>query len=297
MALPGPATVAGRTPCGLGTIESERVVLRPRSGTFYSVDVLNPDVVRFRDRYFLFFSGNSVRHDAGVWQTGLATSRSPGGPYSVEQRVSANFYNGGTATVAGRLIHGANVNGRREPFLFTSRNGRRWRVIGRMPTPTGPSWRFLQSDLYLRARGRGVDVYFAGRPAAEGADLGVARYVSGRWRNVSIILKRDLRRWDGADLGEPAVFGVGGRRYMLYVGMAERTLQAGRLAYQAGRRWLPCSDRPLIPIGGQFAPKNAIDPEPLVVGDRLFLFYGAGRTDSQGGNMNGRIVVRTYRLP
>ena len=294
-----PAAVPARdlSGCNFGAPLTEQVVLRPRTGTFYSVDVLNPDVVRFRGEYLLFFSGNSARIDAGEWRTGLAASPSPKGPFLVDRRVRKSFFNGGTVVKRGSLLHAANVPGRREAILFKSASGRAWREAGAMPAPQEPSWRFWPSDLYLRSRGLGLDAWFAGRPAPEGADIGFARYESGRWSGFARVLRRDPANWDGADLGEPAVFRVGGRAYMLYVGQggAGRSRQIG-LARREPGGWRRCSDRPFIPIGGR-ARLNAIDPEPLVLGKRLYVYYGAGQTASQGGNMSGVILLRTYRLP
>ena len=42
---------------------------------------------------------------------------------------------------------------------------------------------------------------------------------------------------------------------------------------------------------------NVIDPEPLVIGKRLYVYFGGGKTSSLGGNMSGVILLRTYRLP
>jgi hypothetical protein len=48
--------------CSLGTQLGEgRQLLAPRPLTFYSVDILNPDMVVFHGRYFMYFSWND-RH-------------------------------------------------------------------------------------------------------------------------------------------------------------------------------------------------------------------------------------------
>ena len=229
-------------------------MLKPRGGTFYSVDVLNPDVVRYRRKFLLFFSGNRSETNAGDWRTGVAAAVRPEGPYRVDPTLSARFYNGGTALLNGRLFHAANVPGRREPVLYTSLSGRRWREVSAMPAPDAPSWRFWQSDLYLQPRGAGLDAYFAGRPGPSGADLGSVRYENGRWGNVKQALHRDGHGWDAEDLGEPAVFRAGGRRFMLYGGF---TFPGDRrhigLARWTRRGWVRCGSGPFITSGGRYS--------------------------------------------
>jgi hypothetical protein len=276
----------------------EKVVLRPRAGTFYSVDVLNPDVIRYRGKFLLFFSGNSSETNAGDWRTGVAVAGRPEGPYRIDRRFRARFYNGGTALLGRRLVHAANVPGRREPVLYTSLSGRRWREVSAMPVSDAPSWRFWQSDLYLRPRGAGVDAYFAGRPGPSGADLGSVHYEKGRWGNFTRALQRDRQGWDAEDLGEPAVFRAGGTMYMLYGGF---TFPGDRrhigLARWTPNGWVRCGDQPLIAAGGRYSRMNAIDPEPLVIGKRLYVYLGGGQRSSLGGNMGGVILLKTYRLP
>jgi hypothetical protein len=287
-----------RNPCSFGKPLSEQVVLGPKAGTFYSVDALNPDVVRHSEhRYLLFFSGNSAHTDAGDWRTGVAVGTRPEGPYRVDRRVRERFFNGGTALVNGRFLHGANVPERTEPLLYSSSDGRRWRPRSLMPQPTEFSWRLWQSDLFLRPRRGGLDVYFAGRPGPEGADLGVARYHRGRWSGFRRILAKLGEEGQEVDLGEPAVFRARNRNYLLYV--VQPANGVGRhiqLAFFSGGEWRRCPGAPFIGRAGPVYPQNAIDPEPMVVGKRLYVFFGAGQRPSQGGNMQGSIVLRTYPL-
>ena len=83
---------------------------------------------------------------------------------------------------------------------------------------------------------------------------------------------------------------------MLYAGLsAPGTPRQIGLAYWTPMGWRRCNG-PFIPAGGRSYPRNAIDPEPLVLGHRLFVFFGGGRTASLGGGMHGVIVLRTYAL-
>jgi hypothetical protein len=284
--------------CDFGKPIREQVVLRPRSGTFYSVDVLNPDVVKLGRRYLLLFSGNSARTEAGSWHTGLAVSRRPDGPFRVKRGVREDFLNGGTALYRGRLLHGATVPARREPVLFASRQGEDWREVESMPAGKPSSWRFFQTDLSLYPRRGGVEVYYAGRIGTTGADIGVAWWSGGDWRGFRRVLTRKAGSWDGLDLGEPTVFTIGKREYMLYAGLGQSGApRSVGLARREGDRWIRCGTSPFISAGRGWYRGNAIDPEPLVVKDRLFVYFGGGLGSSLGGNMRGSIGLRVYRLP
>jgi hypothetical protein len=99
---PGAARAA-RGSCSLGRVVTERPLLLPRPNTFYSVDALNPDIVRRGRTYYLFFSGNRDHSAAGIWRTGVATARSPLGPFRVRHGLEGRFLNGGTALWHGRF--------------------------------------------------------------------------------------------------------------------------------------------------------------------------------------------------
>src|SRR3954447_12084002 len=97
--------------CRIGRVVAERALLQPRPGTFYSVDALNPDVVRKGRTYYMFFSGNNVRTFGGDWRTGVATARSPRGPFRVRPGLPGDFVNGGTAVFRRRFWQAAYRNG------------------------------------------------------------------------------------------------------------------------------------------------------------------------------------------
>jgi hypothetical protein len=279
--------------CDFGRPVSERVLLRPRPGTFYSIDALNPDVVRTPGGYRLYFSGNDQPSAAGDWHTGVAFADSPLGPFRVRARAQFAFLNGGTVRARGRYYHGA--TGAAGPALYRSRDGLRWHKFADVPQPAVPAWDAIRSDLYLVARRDGLDIYYAGRPGPSGADLGVLRYRHGRFVNSEALIGRLPGAWDGLDLGEPAVFRARGRTYMLYGGLGENggPRRIG-IAYRTPAGWRTCS-RPLLDVSPRY-PQNAIDPEPVVHNGRLYVYFGGGVTPSLGGNMNGTIWVRVYRL-
>ena len=266
--------------CELGPVLSERVLLRPAPHTFYARDALNPDVVRVGRRYLLYFSGNDQASDAGRWRTGLAVAASPLGPFRVEHGLSLPFLNGGTVYDGRRFYQGASGSTSLRPALYRSPDGRRWHRLDVVPEPPPPAWDRLRSDLYLVRRPLGLDIYYAGRPGPSGADLGRLRYRSGRFRGGGeLVLEREPGAWDGLDLGEPALFRARGRTYIVYAAQGDQ-IPARRigLAYLSGGRFRRCPS-PLVELSQRY-PQNAIDPEPLVEGGRLYLYFGGGTRPS-----------------
>ena len=224
-ALVGAAPAQQSAPCDLGRPILERQLIRPKPGTFYSVDVLNPDIVRWRGRYLLFFSGNSVHHAQGLWRTGVAVARTPLGPFRVDRRLRAEFFNGGTAAWRGRLVQGVDwptSSWFPWPMLYESRDGIDWRRVSTMPmSPNSRRWDSIISDLSVDPRGGRLDVYFAGRTGQTGADLGVRRYSNGRWGRTRLVLRRGgPGTFDAFDLGEPEIFRARGQTYLVYSAMA-----------------------------------------------------------------------------
>lgn len=269
-------------------------MLQPRPGTFFSRDVLNPDVLRVGKSYWMYFSGNSAATDAGSWQTGLAVADSPRGPFRIRPRVQLDFVNGSTTRAGHWFYHGASDSRSGRPWLYRSRDGRRWLPLTAVPEPPGPVWDLWRSDLYLFPRRRGLRIYYAGRPGPAGADLGLLRYRDDRFTTGSPILGRS-GGWDGLDLGGPAFFRARGRDYLLYAGLqASGTPRRIGLAYRSSGGWRRCSG-PFIDVSSRY-PGNAIDPEPVVHRGRLYLYFGGGVNASLGGNMEGTIWVRVYRL-
>jgi len=244
----------------------------------------------------MFFSGNTERSPNGVWRTGMAISEHPAGPFRVARARASEFLNGSTIRFHGAFLQAANAWTGLAPVFYRSRNGRTWERRFDMPVPQAPSWRYWQSDMFLEARSGGFDAFFAGRVGPTGADIGLGVYRDGRWRRFRRILQREPG-WDALDLGEPASFTWRGTRFLLYAGLP---LQGGArsigLARLTSRGWRRCGDAPLITAGTSWFRGNAIDPEPLVIGHRLYVYFGGGIRPSLGGGMDGKIGLRVYDL-
>ena len=221
----------------------------------------------------------------------MAVSRSPLGPFRVLRR-NWEFVNGGTLVRGGRLWQAATTPS--GPALMRSETGLRWQTVA--PVPRFPDWRAVVSDFSLRAWGDGIQAYFAGRAGPTGADIGTVSFRDGRWRDWQLLLGREAVIGDGSDLGEPVVFRYGGRTLMVYGRMRADYVRELALAYRRQGVWQKCP-RPFFtaPATGWYR-RNVIDPEPLVMGDRLYLYFGGGIASSLGGDMDGRIGVRVYDL-
>jgi hypothetical protein len=196
----------------------ERVLLTPKAGTFYSNDVLNPDVVKRRNLYYLFFSGNQAATDAGAWHTGVAVSKNPFRDFRVLPRMQADFLNGGTRLFGKQFVQMATPPDFGQPRVYKSRDLSHWRRGAMMPAGAPGAWNAYQSDPFYDASGL---VYFASRPGPSGADIGVRRYLGGgKWSAARRVLARGaVGTWDSLDLGEPATFRSGKQHFMLYGGL------------------------------------------------------------------------------
>ena len=294
--------------CSLGTQLGEgSQLLAPRPGTFYSVDVLNPDVVAFHRHYLMYFSGNDIHTQAGRWRTGLATASSPAGPFYTQKAVEGNYLNGGTAAWHGRLWHVVEDNPIEGPNirseLASSSDGIHWHHESFLPGFMYGGVTYHGADFFLEPEGSRLDLYMLAVPPGGGIgrSLGFASYTAGHWSDFHIILPiRAVASmpWASADLGEPATFSVAGDHYLLFVGLAEPSLTRSiGLARETADGWSVCADQPAVANGAPWGPASSIDPSPLVVDNHLYLYYGATRTNGFGANLGGSVGVRVFAEP
>jgi hypothetical protein len=291
--------------CSLGNQLGEgRQLVAPHPGTFYSVDALNPDIVAFHRRYFMYFSGNDRHTAKGEWRTGLAIATSPTGPFRVQGDLEGNYLNGGTTVWQGHLWHvvednpveGTDVHSE----LSVSNNGIHWRHQSSLPGFTAKGITYRGADFFLEPEGSRLGVYMLAVPPAGGIgrSLAFASFSDGHWSGFHIVLNIKSAAslpWASADLGEPATFYAADKHYLLFVGLAQHTLTRSiGLARESTNGWVVCSNAPATPNGARWGPASSIDPSPLVVGNRLYLYYGATRTAGLAANLGGSIGVRIF---
>lgn len=285
--------------CDLGQPIGERALIRPREGTGYSVDALNPDVVRRGGTYHLYFSGNQAEEDTGEWHTYFATSRSPTGPFRVTDW-EGDSVNGGTAVWRGRLYQARTLNDGGAD-LAVSDDGSDWRTVTSIPQDGVPGTPYrLTADYALERAGPGLRLWFLGRSDPGGFSGAAASLdLRGReWANPATAIEPGTEPWEDADIGEPYAFTLRGRHYLLYTATsAATTVRSIGLAVQgANGEWRRCGREPVIRPGAPWGSVVSIDPSALVVGDRLHIYYGGGSNKSIGANLDGAIGVRTYRV-
>jgi hypothetical protein len=281
--------------CGIGRLVTQRPLLSPRPYTFYSVDALNPDVVRRGRTYYMFFSGNRAHSPAGIWRTGVATSHSPLGPFRVRPDALGDFSNGGTTLWHGRFWQ-ATSDYRYGNVLMASRDGRHWRRITQLPSL--PAWPTM-ADFSLQRRRGGLRIYMLVRArngVGAGGTIATLDWIGGRWRHFRASLAPGPLPWENLDLGEPAP--IPDRPLVLYTATAAagsiRTIGLARRT--ASGRWVHCSARPLIGAGAPWARTISTDPSALVEGDQLYVYYGGGSGTSIAADLGGAIGVNVYRV-
>jgi hypothetical protein len=278
-------------------------LLVPRAGTFFSVDVLNPDVVVFRGHYFLYFSGNASPKPLGAWQTGLAVASSPTGPFHVVAGFRGNYLNGGTTVWDGRLWHLVEDNPAYRGELASSDNGITWRHESFLPRFAEAGVTYSGADFFVEPEGRRLGVYMlaVSRSGKIGRSLAFVSYADGHWSGFHIILSIKAVAhlpWARADLGEPAAYHGTGTHYLLFVGLKRIGLiRSIGLAKQTITGWRVCGDTPALSNKSTWGAASAVDPSPLVVGQRLYLYYGATKRNGLNADLGGAIVVRVFRLP
>jgi hypothetical protein len=294
--------------CSLGTQRvEERQLLAPHPRTFYSVDVLNPDVVAYRGRYFMYFSGNDRHIAKGDWRTGIAVATSPTGPFRVQGNLRANYLNGGTTVWQGLLWHLVEDKPVEGPDIRSelawSSDGIHWHHRTYLPGFTTDGVTYRGADFFLEPKGSQLGVYMLAVPPGGGIgrSLAFASYADEHWSDFHILV--DIRavaalNWASADLGEPATFYVGKKHYLLFVGLARNDLTRSiGLMSELKTGWDLCSDSPATPNSAPWGPASSIDPSPLTVGKRLYIYYGATRTAGFPSNLGGSVVVRSFNEP
>ncbi|MCC6862372.1 MAG: hypothetical protein IT158_27600 [Bryobacterales bacterium] len=280
-------------------------VLAPGApGEWDSVDVLNPSVVRYRDRYFNFYSG----FDGRTWRTGMAVSKDglrweksgmvlAPDPASWEGGYIAA--NGSAAFVQDRFLYWYQAGPRERPRIGLARSGdgRRWRKLPEPVLETGPrgSWdeRGLGDPYVIRAGGS-FYLFYLGQDRARRQRLGLARSEDGidweKLRSNPILEPGEAGSFDENGLGEPAVWSRQGYYWMVYTGRdREENRSLGMARSRDGARW---EKLPFVFRGPQAWNRRVLcDPEVEARDGSIRLWFGGGDRPSPDENLNGQIGV------
>ncbi|MGZ4270205.1 MAG: hypothetical protein ACXVSX_13475 [Solirubrobacteraceae bacterium] len=291
------STGSGGAGCGAVAPLEQRALLAPRAGTFYSVDALNPDVVRWGGRYLMYFSGNDTHSPAGRWRTGLAVARSPLGPFAVST-LSRPYLNGGTVAWRGRLWQATwRSSGTPDGVLLSSPDGMHWSRVAAIPQHVGPY--LLTADYSLQVVQGRLRLWAIGRtnPPALASRIFYMAWQNYRWGRPVTVAAPGRQAWNAIDLGEPKAISTdeGGGSLLAYVGTATAPfVRSVGVGFATATGWRLCST-PLIPAGAApWGRAVSIDPSLLREGGRIYVYYGGGTGTRIASDLRGAIGVGVY---
>jgi beta-1,2-mannobiose phosphorylase / 1,2-beta-oligomannan phosphorylase len=278
-----------------------------RLGRPFSKD---PSVVRFRDRYLMYFSLPPFSPERAVpgspkgWGIGIAESRDlrqwhKTGEIAPEQEIEKNGICAPGARVLGGQVHlfyQTYGNGPRDAICHAvSDDGIRFTKDPSNPVfrPEGPWTAGRAIDAEAFPVGSRLLLYFATRdPQMKIQMIGVAAapldsdYGRTAWRQLvdGPILKPELP-WEQECIEAPTMCARDGKLYMFYAGAYNnKPQQIGVAVSSDGIAWKRISDRPLVPNGPPGSWNSSESGHPGVFVDRngeTFLFY-------QGNNDAGK---------
>lgn len=275
---------------------------RGPSGEWDAVDLLNPSVVKYGERYLNFYSG----FDGNTWHTGLAVS-DDGEHWSKKGRLlSPEGWEGdyiaanGAAVVSNGEIFYWYQAGPKEAAqigLARSQDGERWKKHPQPVLAQGPRGSWDESavgDPYVISCGEWFYMFYLGQNRQGRQRLGLARSLDGiQWQKEHrnpLIAGGAPGAFDARGVGEPAVFRSGDKFYMLYVGRDEgERRQIGWIESANGVDWRKLENAPRLTGNLDWNRATVCDPEVMVIGDRLHVLFGAGDKAAPDENVNGVI--------
>ncbi len=288
-------------------------VLNPGpTGTWDSVDVLNPSVVRVGKTFYNLYSG----FDGKTWHTGLATlaegaswDKQGTGPVISPDPAT---WEGGYIAANGSLGHDgdhflywyqAGPRGGTSVGLADSVDATCWSKHGRAVLAPGPSRSWDETavgDPYVVRRQGTYTMYYLGQNRFGIQRLGVARSTNGvHWQKSHanpILDTGPPGSFDERGLGEPAVFCAADRYLMLYTGRdANEDRRIGWAESVNGVDWKKLPTLPLLEGSQAWNSHVVCDPSVWRRGGDLLVWFGGGNRPSPDENLNGRIGLAILR--
>ena len=270
-----------------------------KSAEWDSSDVLNPSVIRFKDRYLNLYSG----YDGKTWHTGAAESQdgvtwSKRGRVVTPQGWEGDYIaaNGSALEFQGEIFYWYEAGKPLRIALARSTDGRTWRKQGEVLS-TGPRGSFDENavaDPYVIRRGEYFYLYYLGQDRARRQRLGVARSKDGlAWEKLRanpVLEMGPIGAFDEVGVGEPAVWTSGGAYWMLYTGRDKSEHRRMGLAKSVdGIGW--SREESFKPIEGTEAWDSAVvcDPSVELQPDGVRVWFGGGDVASPDQNLHGQI--------
>ncbi|HTW63764.1 MAG TPA: hypothetical protein VME17_04070 [Bryobacteraceae bacterium] len=279
---------------------AEPVLTRGAAGTWDSVDVLNPSVIRQGGAYYNLFSG----YDGKTWHTGLAASadgiawrneRLILSPESGTWEAGAIAANGAAVSEQSGILYYYQAGAPPRIGLATFRN---WREYSRHPVPVLPlgpygSWDERGvADPYVIRAGENYYMFYLGQDRARRQRIGVAQSRDGvtwyKLRANPVLELGEYGAFDANGLGEPAVWATLGYYWMLYTGRDAGEMR--RLGLARSRDGVHWEKTPMVIAGDQAWDSKVIcDPTVIAHNDRVTVWFGGGDIAAPDQNVHGQI--------
>lgn len=271
-----------------------------RGAGWDAVDVLNPSVVRFQDRYLNFYSG----YDGKTWHTGAAESRDGLEWRTLGRILSPEGWEGsyiaanGSAIVhRGELLYWYQAGDPVRIALARSNDGVNWKRHSAAVLDIGPrgSWEERGvADPYVIAAGGRLVMYYLGVDRARRQRLGVAISDDGvtwtRLRSNPVLELGLPGAFDENGLGEPAVWASHGHYWMLYTGRdRDEVRRIGLASSRDGVRWQRDARAPVLSGTQAWNHKVMCDPAVEVTPQGIRVWFGGGDVAHPAENIHGQI--------
>ncbi|MEO6202913.1 MAG: hypothetical protein ABIU05_19130 [Nitrospirales bacterium] len=310
-------TIPRNAPLRIEAVYPTPRLTRGPTGSWDSVDLLNPSVIRYKGQLYNYYSG----FDGKVWRTGLAFSddevnwkkheKNPVlSPSSEDWDVSYISANGAAALWNGKVFYfyqGIDRNGTTNIGLSTSEDGYTFQKLPQPVLTPGPLHTWDSSDVgdpYVISKGGILYMFYLGQNNKLVQRLGVARSEDGvSWAKLvsnPILDVGASGTFDENGLGEPSVAHVPPYFYLIYTGRdAHENRNIGYALSTDGVNWKKMSTHGLLSSDqrGNWASHVVCDTTLLSKGNGKFLVWFGGGDKPQGAqNLNGDVGLLTLDL-
>lgn len=265
------------------------------------MDALNPSVVEHGSLLFNFYSG----FDGRTWHTGVATSPD-GSSWTRQGRVLSPdpatwegdyiAANGSALYVKGEFVYWYQAGDPPRIGLARSPDGKHWEKVARPVLELGPrgSWdeRAAADPYVIYVEGR-FFLFYLGTDRARRQRLGVATSSDGviwwKLRSNPVLELGAAGEFDEGGLGEPAVWGWGGRWWMLYTGRDRKEFR--RIGLAVSRDGVKWERVPGAVFAGSrpWNSKVVCDPTVQLSGGKVRVWFGGGDVAHPAERIDGQI--------
>ena len=305
-----PPPSAGAEPHYRWQVRPNPVLDRGAAGSWDSVDVLNPSVVRFNGRLLNLYSG----FDGHTWHTGFAESSDDGFTWTRRGKVlspdaatwEGNYIaaNGSALVDRGTISYWYQGGNPPRIGLARSTDGAAWKKEPHPVLDLGPtgSWdeRGLGDPYVIRA-GDVLFLFYTGLDRAGRQRLGIARSTDGivwtRLRSNPILEVGTDRAFDENGLGEPAVWTAGGWWWMIYTGRDRKEQRRiGFAKSKDGVAWTRLDASTVFAGAEPWNNQVVCDPTVEVTpGGAVRVWFGGGNVARPDERLNGAIGYAELR--